>query len=126
MFIIATHTQLELQLSEAFKEDDEEEDGFVSINHSMEMSDSDSDDEKNAATVRVMSPETPPFLDAPNPFLNLEASLISLDMGTSSMMQSSVIDTEVRSVVEDGRGILVVHYALIYFSILIPKLIFVS
>ena len=126
MFIIATHTQLELQLSEAFKEDDEEEDGFVSINHSMEMSDSDSDDEKNAATVRVMSPETPPFLDAPNPFLNLEASLISLDMGTSSMMQSSVIDTEVRSVVEDGRGILVVNYALIYFSILIPKLIFVS
>ena len=103
MFIIATHTQLELQLSEAFKEDDEEEDGFVSINHSMEMSDSDSDDEKNAATVRVMSPETPPFIDAPNQFLNLEASLISLDMGTSSMMQSSVIDTEVRSGVEDGR-----------------------
>ena len=65
----------------------------------MEMSDSDSDDERNGTTGRVMSPETPPFLDAPNPFLSLEASLISVDMGTSSMMQSSVIDTEVRSVV---------------------------
>lgn len=89
---IDTHLQLEAQLSDAFKEDDNI-DGFVSIKKtsSDHLSDSDSDSEEDDHRLyKNLSPETPD-----NPFLPFEASILSMD--TSTMMSSSVIDTEVHT-----------------------------
>ena len=90
-----THNQLEAQLSDAFKEEENDEDGFLSIKTPKELSDSDSDtdDTDRLLLAKTYSPETPD-----NPFslpLGLEASMMSMDIGASVVMSSSVINTEV-------------------------------
>ncbi|XP_019858186.1 PREDICTED: uncharacterized protein LOC109586441 [Amphimedon queenslandica] len=50
-----THTQLEAQLSDAFKEDDEEEKGFVSLSVRETNSDSDSDDRDESRRIGVLT-----------------------------------------------------------------------
>ena len=96
---IATHTQLEAQLSDAFKEDLEDEAGFISLTVNSVNSDSDSDDDEGSRKEGgVMSPDTPPIREHLNPLGSLETSIISVDLGTSSiMMHSSVMDVEVRN-----------------------------
>ena len=96
---LATHTQLEAQLSDAFKEDVEDEAGFISLSVNSTNSDSDSDEEEGPRKEGgVMSPDTPPIREHLNPLSSLETSIISIDLGASSiMMHSSVMDVEVRN-----------------------------
>ncbi|XP_019862704.1 PREDICTED: phosphatidylinositol 3-kinase catalytic subunit type 3-like [Amphimedon queenslandica] len=93
----ATHTQLEAQLSDAFKEDDEEEKGFVSLSVRETNSDSDSDDGDESRRIGgLMSPDTPPVLgrDYINPLASFESSIISVDLSSSTLMSASVVEVE--------------------------------
>lgn len=98
---LATHTQLEAQLSDAVKEDDDgDEKGFVTVLARETNSDSDSEEEEEEShrVGGVTSPDTPPvFLrDQVNPMASFESSIISVDLGSSTVMTASVIDVEVR------------------------------
>lgn len=98
---LATHTQLEAQLSDAVKEDDDgDEKGFVTVLARETNSDSDSEEEEESHRVGgVTSPDTPPVFqrDQVNPMASFESSIISVDLGSSTVMTASVIDVEVRS-----------------------------
>ena len=94
---LATHTQLEAQLSDAFREDEDEEAGFVSLSVNSTNSDSDSDTEDHKKSGRIMSPSTPFIRDQLNPLTSIEASMISVDLVASNIMTSSVVDVEVNN-----------------------------
>ena len=63
-------------------------------------SDSDSDDNDDeddvSRTGRVMSPETPPIHHDMSQMSSLEASMISVDIASSSVMTKSVTEAKVR------------------------------
>ena len=85
-------------MSDAFKEDDEEEKGFVSLSVRETNSDSDSDDGDESRRIGgLMSPDTPPVLgrDHINPLASFESSIISVDLSSSTLMSASVIEVEV-------------------------------
>ncbi len=63
----------------------------MSIKSSVELSDSDSESGDSHVT-KNMSPETPDNLFLP---FGLEASMLSMDIGSSTVMTTSVIETEV-------------------------------
>jgi phosphatidylinositol 3-kinase len=90
----ATHTQLEAQLSDAFREDEDEK-GYVSVSVGSTNSDSDSDNDESSKSARLMSPTTPPTYHHLNPLVSIEASMISVDLSNSAIMTSSVVDVEV-------------------------------
>ena len=60
-------------------------------------SDTDSDEEDDVSkTGRVMSPETPPIQHDMSQISSLEASMISVDIASSTVMTKSVTEAKVR------------------------------
>ena len=59
-------------------------------------SDDDDDDDDVRRTGRVMSPETPPILHDMSQISSLEASMISVDIASSTIMTKSVTEAKVR------------------------------